>query len=121
MPPGDTARLTYTAGIVSGLAAAVLCAFVAPLIVTFLLQGSLDALDLSIFAFQMLYSSVICVPTYAAIAVPMAIGGARVGLEIANARDTHDVRPSVWMGAVIGSILGYALCSLVAFGIGQTG
>lgn len=44
-------KLTNIAGGISGLTAAVLGTFVAPLVVTILTQGSLDSLDLTIFFF----------------------------------------------------------------------
>ena len=49
----ENRRTAVIAGIISGLAAAVLATFVAPLAVTFLEQGSLDSLDLTIFFFNM--------------------------------------------------------------------
>jgi hypothetical protein len=110
---------TVIAGIISGLAAAVLGIFVAPLIVTILTQGSLDSLDLTIFVFQMLYGSLVCIPTYAVVSVPLGICGGRVGLEIARARGRTHVRPWIWGGAASGGVAGYLLNSLVAFAIGH--
>ena len=56
-------RRVNLAGVVCGLAAAVLCTYVAPLVVTRLTQGSLDSVDMTLYVFQMLYSSTVCVPT----------------------------------------------------------
>jgi hypothetical protein len=111
-------KLTNIAGVVSGLAAALLGTFVAPLKVTLLTQGSLDSPDLTIFLINIAASSVLCVPTYLVVCIPLGIGGGRVGLEIARARRRTDARPWVWFGAVVGGVAGYVLSSLVAFAVG---
>ena len=114
-------KLTNIAGVVSGLTAAVLGTFVAPLVVTILTQGSLDSLDLTIFFFNMAAGTVLCIPTYAVVSIPLGIGGGRVGLEIARASGRTDVRPLIWCGAAVGGVAGYVLSFLVAFAIGHTG
>jgi MFS family permease len=113
-------KRTNLAGIISGLAAAVLGTFVAPLVVTVLTQGSLDSLDLVIFFLDMAAGTVLCIPTYAVVSIPLGIGGGRIGLEIARASGRTDVRPWIWFGAAVGGVAGYVLSSLVAFAIGQT-
>jgi hypothetical protein len=114
-------KLTNTAGVISGLTAAVLCTFVAPLIVTLVTQGSLESLKLTEFLFDMAAGTLLCIPTYAVVCIPLGIGGGRVGLELARASGRTDVRPWVWCGAAIGGVAGYMLSSLVAFAIGHTG
>jgi hypothetical protein len=114
-------RLTNIAGVVSGLTAAVLCTLVAPLIVTILLEGSLDSLDLPIFFLQMFASTPLCILTYAVVTIPLGIGSGRVGLEMARASGKTNVKPWVWCGAAVGGGAGYVLSSLVAFAIGHTG
>ena len=114
-------RLTNISGAISGLTAAVLGTFVAPLAVTILTQGSLDSLDLTIFFFNMAAGTVLCIPTYAVVSIPLGIGGGRVGLKIGRAVGRPDRRLWVWCGAAVGGVAGYVLCSLVAFAIGHTG
>ena len=114
-------KFTSIAGVVSGLAAALLGTFVAPLKVTLLTQGSLDSPDLTIFFINIAASGVLCIPTYLVVCIPLGIGGARIGLEMARASGRTNVRPWVWSGAVVGGLVGYVLSSLVAFAIGHTG
>lgn len=110
-------RLTNTAGIVSGLTAAVLCAFVAPLVVTALIEGSLDRLDLTIFFLNAVYHSPVCIATNAVVAIPLGIGGARIGLGIGRAIGKPDSRLLIWVGAAVGGVVGYMLGSLLAFSL----
>jgi hypothetical protein len=112
-------KLTNIAGIITGLTAAVLGTFVAPLKVTLLTQGSLDSLELTIFFINIAASGVLCIPTYLVVCIPLGIGGGRIGLEIARARGRTNVRPWVWFGAAVGGIVGYVLSSLVAFAVGH--
>jgi hypothetical protein len=114
-------KLTNIAGVISGLTAALLGTFVAPLVVTILTQGSLASLDLTIFFLEMLVGTPLCMLTYAVVAIPLGIGGGRVGLELARASGRTDVRPWVWCGTAVGGVAGYVLSSLVAFAIGHTG
>jgi len=114
-------KLTNIAGVVSGLAAALLGTFVAPLKVTLLTQGSLDSPDLTTFFINIAASGVLCIPTYLVVCIPLGIGGGRIGLEMARASGRTNVRPWVWFGAAAGGVAGYVLSSLVAFAIGHTG
>jgi hypothetical protein len=114
-------RLMNIAGVISGLAAAVLCAFLAPLVVTVLTEGSLDRLDLTIFFLTAVYGSPVCIPTIAVVAIPLGIGGGHIGLEIGGAIGRPDSRLWVWCGAAVGGVAGYVLGSLVAFAIGYLG
>jgi hypothetical protein len=114
-------KLTNTAGVISGLTAAVLCTFVAPLIVTLVTRGSLESLKLTEFLFDMVAGTLLCIPTYAVVCIPLGVGGGCVGLELARASGRTGVRPWVWCGAAIGGVAGYVLSSLVAFAIGHTG
>jgi hypothetical protein len=112
-------KLTNIAGVASGLAAALLGTFVAPLQVTLLSQGSLDSPDLLIFFVNIAASGVLCIPTYLVVCIPLGIGGARAGLEIARARGSANVKPWVWCSAVAGGVIGYLLTVLVAFAVGH--
>ena len=114
-------RLVTVAGVVSGLIAALLGAYVAPLVVTALLEGSLQRLDLTIYVFQMVYYSPVCLPTMAIVTIPLGIGGGRLGLEIGRATGRPDSKFWIWCGAVVGGVVGYLLGSLVAFAIGDMG
>jgi hypothetical protein len=114
-------RLTNIAGAISGLTAAALGTFVAPLVVTILCEGSLDSLDLTVFFLEMLVGTPLCMPTYGVVSIPLGIGGGRIGLEMARARGRKDVEPWVWSGAAAGGVVGYLLSSLVAFAIGHMG
>jgi hypothetical protein len=112
-------KLTNIAGIVTGLTAAALGTFAAPLFVTLLTQGSLDSPDLTIFLMNIAASGVICLPTYLVVCVPLGVGGGRIGLQIARARGSTNVKPWVWVGAAVGGVVGYVLSSLVAFSVGH--
>lgn len=112
-------RLVKVAGVVSGLIAAVLCTYLAPLAVTVLTQGSLDSLDLTIFFLSVLAGTPLCVPAIALVSIPLGIGCGYVGLEIGRARGRPDSRPWIWSGAAIGGVAGYLLGSLVAFAVGH--
>ena len=116
--PADK-KLINIAGVISGLAAALLGTFVAPLKVTLLTQGSLASPDLTIFLINIAASSVLCIPTYLVVCIPLGIGGGRVGLEIARATRRTDARPWIWIGAAVGGVAGYVLSSLVAFAVGH--
>jgi hypothetical protein len=111
-------RFVYVVGGISGLVAAVLCIYLAPLVVTKLTEGSLDSLDLTIYAFSALASTPLCLPTIAVVAIPLAVGCGYVGLEIARASGRQDPRPWILLGAAIGGVAGYLLGSLAAFAIG---
>jgi hypothetical protein len=114
-------RLTNIAGVISGLIAAVFCIYTAPLILTMLWEGSLDSLDLTIYFLSAIYGSPVCVPTIAIVAIPLGIGGARVGLEIGRVSGRPGSRHWVWCGAAIGGVAGYLLGYLVAFAFGYLG
>jgi hypothetical protein len=114
-------RLVRVAGVISGLVAAVLCTYLAPLILTMLTEGSLDSLDLTIYFLGAIYSTPVCIPTIALVSIPLAIGGGYIGLEIGRTRRKQDPRPWVWCGAAMGGVTGYILGFLVAFAIGQMG
>jgi hypothetical protein len=111
-------RLVRVAGVISGLIAAVLCAFLAPLVVTVLTGGSLD---LTIYFLSALYGTPLCIPTIALVSIPLSVGCGYVGLEIARASGRPDSRPWIWCGAAVGGVGGYVLGSLVAFAIGHMG
>lgn len=111
-------RLVRVAGVISGLIAAVLCAFLAPLVVTVLTGGSLD---LTIYFLSTLYGTPLCIPTIALVSIPLGVGCGYVGLEIARANGRPDSRPWIWCGAALGGVGGYALGTLVAFAIGYVG
>jgi len=125
LPPGDgerqakDAKLVNIAGVVSGLIAAALSTYVAPLVVTKLTQGSLDSLDLTIYFFNMLAGTAVCIPTIAVVSIPLAIGCGYAGLEIGRAIGRPHSRLLVWCGAALGGVAGYVLGSLVAFAIGS--
>jgi len=111
--------LVNTAGAVSGLIAAVLCTCLAPPISTALLGGSPDSLDLAVFFLGTLAGSLLCIPTYAVVSIPLAIGCGYVGLEMARASGGPRFKPWVWCGAAVGGVAGCILGSLVAFAIGH--
>jgi hypothetical protein len=113
-------RLVNTAGVVCGLIAAVLCTYLAPLVATALIEGSLDSLDLTIFFLGAVGGSLLCIPTYAVVSIPLAIGCGYVGLELARTSGRPSLKPWVWSGAAVGGVAGYVLGSLVAFAIGFT-
>jgi hypothetical protein len=112
-------KLTNIAGVVSGLAAALLGTFVAPLKVSLLSQGALGSPDLVVFFINIAASGVLCIPTYLVVCIPLGIGGGRLGLEMARASGRTDERPWVWFGAVVGGGIGYLLSALVAFAVGH--
>jgi len=114
----DTKRVRV-AGIICGLVAAVLCTYLAPLVLTLLQEGSLESLDLTIFFLSAIYGSPVCVPTIALVAVPLSIGCGYVGLEIGRASGRPGSGFLVWCGAAIGGGGGYLLGSLVAFAFGH--
>ena len=120
-PEAQDRKLTFIAGTISGLAAALLCTFVAPLVVTTLLEGSLESLDVTIFFLNVLAGSPICILTYVVVSIPLGIAGGRAGLAMARARQGTDVRSWVWFGSALGGVAGCALGLLVAFAIGHTG
>jgi hypothetical protein len=112
-------KLANIAGVASGLAAALLGTFVAPLKVSLLSQGALGSPDLVVFLINMAASGVLCIPSYLVVCIPLGIGGGRIGLEIARTRGSTNVRPWVWFGAAVGGVVGYLLSSLVAFAAGH--
>jgi hypothetical protein len=114
-------RIVNIAGGISGLIAAVLCTYLAPLVLTVLTEGSLESLDLTIFFLSALYGTPLCIPTIAIVSIPLGIGCAYVGLEIGRASRYPDSRLWVWFGAAVGGVAGYVLGSLVAFAIGYLG
>jgi hypothetical protein len=114
-------RLVNAAGVVSGLFAAVLCTYLAPLVVTALAEGSLESLDLTIYFLGAIYRSPVCIPAIAVVTIPLAIGCGWVGLEMGRAVGRTDPWPWVWCGAALGGVAGYLLGSLVAFAIGYLG
>lgn len=105
------------AGVASGLVAAVLCTYLAPLAVTALVQGSLESVDLVIYFLGAIYRSPVCIPAIALVTIPLAIGCGYAGLEMARAGGRTDPRPWIWCGAAVGGVAGYFLGSLVAFAI----
>jgi hypothetical protein len=113
-------KLANIAGVASGLVAAVLGTLAAPLSVTLLTRGTLDSPEMAIFFINIAASSVLCIPTYLVVCIPLGIGGGRVGLQVARTRWRTGVRPWVWFGAAVGGVIGYLLASLVAFAIGHT-
>jgi hypothetical protein len=112
--PQDT-RLVNIAGVISGLGAALLCTYAAPLVLIRLMEGSLDSVDLTIFFLSALYASPVCIPTIALVSIPLAVGCGYAGLEIGRASGKSDPRLWVWAGAAAGGVAGYLLGSLVAF------
>jgi len=106
------------AGVISGLIAAVLCTYLAPLVLTMLMEGSLDSLDLTIYFLSAIYGTPVCIPTIALVSIPLGVGCGYAGLEIARASGRPDSRLWVWCGAAVGGVAGYLLGSLVAFAIG---
>ncbi|MEA3334659.1 MAG: hypothetical protein U9R25_02040 [Chloroflexota bacterium] len=125
LPQGDELseardrRLVVVAGGISGLIAAALCVYTAPLVITKLIEGSLDSLDLTIYFLSALGSTPLCLPTIAVVTIPLAVGGAHAGLEIARVNGRTDSRAWIWSGAAIGGVAGYLLGFLVAFAIGH--
>ena len=108
-------RLVRIAGAVCGLLSAALCTYLAPLVLTVLLEGSLESVDLVYYPFSALYSTPVCLPTIAIVSIPLSIAGGYLGLEIARAWGRPGSRLLVWCGAAVGGIAGYVLGSLVAF------
>jgi hypothetical protein len=108
------------AGVISGLLAALLCTYSAPLVLTVLTEGSLASLDLTIFFLSALYGTPVCIPTISLVSIPLAIGCAYVGREIGQASAKPASKLWIWGGAVVGAVLGYVLGYLVAFAIGYT-
>jgi hypothetical protein len=108
-------RLVRVAGAVCGLLSAMLCSYLAPLVITVLLEGSLASVDLVYYPFSALYSTPVCLPTIAIVSIPLAIAGGHLGLEIGRACGRPGSRLLVWCGAAAGGIAGYVLGSLVAF------
>lgn len=108
-------RLVRIAGAASGLLSAVLCTYLAPLVITVLLEGSLESVDLTYYPFSALYSTPVCLPTIAIVSIPLAIAGGHLGLEIGRACGRPGSRLLVWCGTAIGGVAGYVLGSLVAF------
>ena len=124
LPPDSVAaqapysRRVMIAGGISGLIAAVLCTYLAPLILTVFAEGSLDSLDLTIYALTAIYATPVCIPTIALVSIPMGVGCGYVGLEIGRSCGRPDPRPWIWLGAAVGGVLGYFLGLLVAVTIG---
>jgi hypothetical protein len=114
-------RLVRIVGTISGVIVAVLCTYLAPLVLTMLKEGSLDSLDLTIFFLTALYATPLCVPTIAVVSIPLGIGGGYIGLEMGRAIGRPDSRAWVWSGAAVGGVAGYVLGFLVAFAIGYQG
>ena len=108
-------RLVRIAGAVCGVLSAVLCTYLGPLVLTVLLEGSLESVDLTYYPLSALYSSPVCLPTIAIVSIPLSIAGGYLGLEIARAWGRPGSRLLVWCGAAVGGIAGYVLGSLVAF------
>jgi len=124
-PPRDHAaqkpkvtRHVTVAGVISGLIAAVLCAYVAPLVVTVLIEGSLDTVDMMSYVIAVLGGSVLCLPTLGIVSIPLGIGCGHVGLEMGRARGSPDVRPWIWGGAAVGGVAGVVAGSLLVLAVG---
>jgi hypothetical protein len=105
-------------GAIAGLIAAVLCTYLAPLLQTVLIEGSLEYLDLTIFFLSAIYGTPVCVSTIAVVSVPLGIGGAYLGLQLGRAFGKPHSKALVWLGAAVGGFVGYLLGSLVVFAIG---
>jgi hypothetical protein len=108
-------RLVRVAGVVCGLLSAVSCSYLAPLVLTLLIEGSLGSVDLIYYPFSVLYLSPVCLPTLAVVSVPLSIACGYVGLEMGRAIGRPGSRLLVWCGAAVGGVAGYVLGSLVAF------
>lgn len=67
------------------------------------------------------YGSPLCTATNTVVAIPLSIGGARIGLEIGRAMGRPDSGLWVWCGAAVGGVAGHLLGSLVAFAMGFAG
>jgi hypothetical protein len=115
----DDTKPVRIAGGISGLLAAVLCTYLAPLVLTLLAEGSLESLDLTLFFLSALYGSPVCIPTVAVVSIPVSIAGGYVGLEIGLASGRPGSRPWIWGGAAVGGVAGFLLGSLVAFAFGH--
>jgi hypothetical protein len=105
-------------GAFTGLAAAVLCTWLSRLVQTMLTEGSLDSLDLTYYFLSTIYLSPVCLPTIAVVSVPLGIGGAYLGLELGRATGRPHAKVLVWLGAIVGGVMGYLLGSLLAFAVG---
>jgi len=112
-------RLVTIAGVITGLIAAVLCTYMAPLVLTMITEGSLESLDLTIYFLNASAGTLLCVPTIGLVSIPLAIGCAYLGLEIGGAIGRPGSRLLVWFGAAVGGVAGYALGYLLAFAIGD--
>jgi hypothetical protein len=110
-------RLVRVAGAVCGLLSALLCSYLAPLVLTVLTEGSLESVDLTYYSFSALYFTPVCLPTIALVSIPLGIACGYLGLEIGRACGRPGSRLLVWCGAAVGGIAGYALGSLVAFSV----
>jgi hypothetical protein len=111
-------RLARIAGAISGLVAAALCTYLGALVLTQLLEGSLESLDLVIFAMTAIYATPVCIPTIALVSVPLGIGCAYAGQDLAQVRGKQNPKGWIWLGAAIGGVLGYLLGMLIAATIG---
>jgi hypothetical protein len=108
-------RLVRTAGGISGLLSAVLCSYLAPLVLTVLTEGSLESVDLEYYALSSIYFTPVCLPTIAVVSIPLSIACGHLGLELGRAIGRPESRLLVWCGAAVGAVAGYLLGSLVAF------
>jgi hypothetical protein len=109
------ARLATIAGVASGLIATAVSAYLTPLVVSVLAEGSLAAVDMFSYAIGMIFSSVLCLPAAAVVTIPLGIGSSHVGLEIGRARGSPNMKPWIWGGAAVGVVLGIALGFLLVF------
>jgi hypothetical protein len=104
-----------------GVVSAMACTWLAPLVQTRLIEGSLESLDMAIFFLQSIYFTPVCVPIIAVVSVPLGIGGAYLGLQLGRAGGRPHAKALVWFGAAVGGVVGYVLGSLIAFATGYQG
>ena len=109
------AKLATFAGVASGLIAAAMSAYLAPLVVSVLVEGSLAAVDMDSYVIGVLGGSVLCLPAAAVVTIPLGIGSGHVGWEIGRARGSPDMRPWIWGGAAVGGVAGTAFGFLLVF------
>ena len=109
------ARLATFAGATGGLIATAISAYLIPLVVSVLVEGSLAAVDMGSYMIGMLFSSVLCLPAAAVVTIPLGIGSGHMGWEIGRARGSPDVRPWIWGGAAVGGVAGTAFGFLLVF------
>jgi hypothetical protein len=86
-------------------------------VLTFLIEGSLESVDLVYYPFSALYFTPVCLPTIAVVSIPLSIACGHVGLELGRAFGRSGSRLLAWLGAVVGGVAGYVLGSLVAFAV----